>query len=76
MCKLKELVDFISEHYGYSKLYVHGTGFDFMVLSSDLPIPCYNYKVTAFKYSSIFNQLDVMVKEDKNNASEKKEIRE
>ena len=74
MCRLKELIDFVTKKYGYTKLYVRGLSMDIQLLATDLP-HCYdNYIVLSFKYRDMFKQLDVVVKEDKING-EKEEVK-
>lgn len=74
MCKLVELVDFVTQNYGHVKLYIHMYKREIFMLAEDLPYSLNNHIVTSFKYNSICNQLDVHVKEDNTNVSETKEV--
>lgn len=74
MCKLVELIDFITKKYGHVKLYIHMYKREMFMLAEDLPHSLNNHIVTSFKYNSICKQLDVYVKEENKNVSETEEI--
>lgn len=74
MCKLVELIDFITKKYGHVKLYIHMYKREMFMLAEDLPYSLNNYIVINFKYNHICKQLDVYVKEGNVNVSETEEI--
>ena len=71
MCKLVELLKFIKEHYGYTKLYLTTPYTTLFTLSEDCPICYYDMCVMEFKYVDAHKELKVFVKEDTGNAKEK-----
>lgn len=74
MCKLVELVDFVTQKYGHVKLNIHMYKREIFMLAEDLPHSINNHIVTNFKYNHICKQLDVYVKEGNVNVSETEEI--
>lgn len=74
MCRLVELIDFITHKYGHVKLCIHMYKREMFMLAEDLPHYLNNNIVTSFKYNGIYKQLDVYVKEENNNVSETKEV--